>query len=412
MKKKYIALISIIIVLIIGIILLVFLNLKKEKTKKDLKELIIQDPLEEIVIEENNIVFEYDSRILLKDILETDIDGYLKTDKLGKQTVEVEDKNGEKHTINYEIVDTTAPIILGGTTKKTTQGTKINLVNKYMCGDNHDSKPKCYIEGEYDINKIGTYKFKYIAVDSSGNKSSKNIKLKVTEKKKTSSSSSSSSSSNSSVKRTSISTYIKKYKKENTKIGIDVSAWQGNINWKKAKKNGVEFAMIRIGYGFTSDNDIKTDYYFENNIKNAKKEKIPVGLYLYSYAKTKDEAKKQAQWIVKKLNGQKLDLPIAFDWENWNSFNKYNVSFKELSDIAETFINEVEKAGYKGMLYSSAYYLNHIWRDFDTTWVAYYTNNNDFEKDYIMWQLSSKGKVDGISGSVDIDVLYKNKSEH
>ena len=82
--------------------------------------------------------------------------------------------------------------------------------------------------------------------------------------------------------------------------------------------------MIRIGYGFTSDNDIKTDYYFENNIKNAKKEKIPVGLYLYSYAKTKDEAKKQAQWIVKKLNGQKLDLPIAFDWENWNSFNKYN----------------------------------------------------------------------------------------
>ena len=64
------------------------------------------------------------------------------------------------------------------------------------------------------------------------------------------------------------------------------------------------------------------------------------------------------------------------------------------------------------MLYSSAYYLNHIWRNFDNTWLAYYTKNNDYKKDYIMWQLSSKGEVKGISSSVDIDILYDKKNEH
>ena len=170
--------------------------------------------------------------------------------------------------------------------------------------------------------------------------------------------------------------------------------------------------MIRIGYGPTSDNEIKEDKWFKNNIKEAKKVGIPVGIYLYSYAKTKEDAIEQVKWINNKLNGEKLELPIAFDWENWNSFNKYKVSFKKLNDIAKTFIEEANKYGYEGMLYSSAYYLNHIWKEYDNTWVAYYTSNNDFSKPYIMWQLSSKGGVDGISGPVDIDILYENKNEH
>lgn len=424
MKKKYIIIISIIIFLLIDSILLFLTFNKKENNKQSIhntKTILNEtnqnnnDTLnqDDVDLKIDKLIYEYDSRILLKDIIESDIDGYLNTEKLGKQTINITDKNNKTYQIDYEVVDTTPPLILGGTTKSTTEGTKINLVNKYMCGDNHDSKPKCYIEGEYDINKVGTYSLKYIAEDSSGNKSSKNIKLKVKEKKNTSSSSSSSSSSgSSSVKRTKLSSYIKTYKKDNTKIGIDVSAWQDNIDWKKAKKDGVEFAMLRIGYGHTSKNEIVLDKWFENNIKKTKENKIPIGVYLYSYAKTKNEAIEQAQWIIKKLNGQKLDLPIAFDWENWNSFNKYGVSFKELSDIADAFINEVEKAGYKGMLYSSAYYLNHIWRNFDNTWLAYYTKNNDYKKDYIMWQLSSKGEVKGISGSVDIDILYNKKNEH
>ena len=383
MKKKYI-LMTIFIILVFPI----FVS-AKTITKKEL-------------------TYEFDKKVTLKSILKVNVKGNLPTTKLGENEYTTTYKKN-KYIIKYTVVDTKAPIILGGTTKTTTVGKKINLVNKYLCGDNHDSKPKCYIKGDYDINTPGTYKLKYVAEDMSGNKTTKNIKLKVKEKK---SSGSSSSSTTTKVKRTKISTYIKKYKKKNTKIGIDVSAWQDDINWKKAKKDGVEFAMLRIGYGPTSSNELMLDKRFTNNIKNAKKEKVKVGVYFYSYAKTKAEAKEQAKWIVKKLNGQKLDLPIAFDWENWNSFNKYNVSFKDLNDIAKTFIKEVEKAGYQGMLYSSAYYLNIIWKNYDKTWLAYYTSNNDFKKPYIMWQLTSTGKVNGISGSVDIDVLYKNKNKH
>ena len=406
---KKISIISFVIILttfISSIMLNTIVN--KKLIKEDTISLKNKSVLLAKTITKKNLKFKFDKKVLIKDVIKGNVKGKVPTNKLGKQKLTVKYKNN-KYVINYKVVDTKKPIILGGTTKTTTVGKKIDLVNKYLCGDNHDAKPKCYIEGKYDINKVGTYKLKYVAKDSSGNKTTKNIKLKVIEKKN--SSSSSSSSTTTTVKRTKISTYIKKYKKKNTKIGIDVSAWQDDINWEKVKKDGVEFAMLRIGYG-PSNNQIKLDKRFENNLKNAKKQKIPVGLYFYSYAKTKDEAKAQAKWIIKKLNGQKLDLPIAFDWENWNSFNKYNVSFKGLNDIAKTFISEVEKAGYKGMLYSSAYYLNIIWKKYENTWLAYYTSNNDFKKPYIMWQLSSKGKVNGINGSVDIDVIYKNKNKH
>ena len=420
MKNKRLIIISFVILIIIDT-LLFFLTFNNKEKKNIQKESSIkteekipeeENNIEEVVIKKeykiNKLVFEYDTQVYLKDILEVDIEGLLDTETLGKQTKEVI-HGTDKYIIDYKVVDTTPPIIMGTNTKKTTKGKKINLVNKYMCGDNHDDKPNCYIEGEYDINKVGTYNLKYVAKDSSGNKSTKNIKLKVVEPPKPGGSSSSTSTP---VKKTAIKKYIKKYKKDNTKIGIDVSAWQDNINWEKAKKAGVEFAMIRIGYGPTSDNEIKEDKWFKNNIKGAKKAGIPVGIYLYSYAKSVEDAKEQIKWIHKKLNGEKLELPIAFDWENWSSFNKYKVSFKKLNDIAKAFIDEANKYGYDGMLYSSAYYLNHIWKQFDNTWVAYYTSNNDFSKPYIMWQLSSKGGVDGISGPVDIDVLYEDKNVH
>ena len=262
------------------------------------------------------------------------------------------------------------------------------------------------VQGSYNINKVGTYNLTYRAEDESGNKSSKAIKLKVINK------SSSSSSSSSSKGKTPLKDYITKYKNENTKIGIDVSAWQDDIDWKKAKADGVEFAMLRIGYGPTSSNEIKQDKWFNNNIKKAKEQGIPVGVYLYSYAKTIKDIKEQAKWIKDKLNGQTLELPIAFDWENWSTFNKYDVSFKELNDLAKAFIEEVENYGYEGMLYSSAYYLNHIWKEYDNTWLAYYTKNNDYSKSYMMWQLTSSGKVNGISGAVDVDILYLDKNTH
>ena len=352
------------------------------------------NPKEEI----NDLVFEYNTKIYLKDIIESETDELIDTSSLGDKSLET-----EKYILNYKVVDTKEPLIVGGSTKTVTVGKKTKLVNKFLCGDNHDDTPNCYIEGEYDLNKIGTYNLTYVAIDSSNNKSTKNFKLKVIPE------SNNNSSTPSQVKRTKISKYIKKYKTDNTMIGIDVSAWQDNIDWKKVKDAGVEFAILRIGFGHTSDGQIKKDNWFDRNIKEAKKYGIDLGIYFYSYAGSEEEARDQAKWIVKTLNKQKLELPIAFDWEDWSDFNSYKVSFKKLTDIAYAFIDEVEKNGYEGMIYGSAYYLKNIWGHFDKTWVAYYTDNNDYSGDYMIWQLTSTGSVNGIIGSVDVNVLYKKK---
>ena len=177
----------------------------------------------------------------------------------------------------------------------------------------------------------------------------------------------------------------------------------------KSKKAGVEFAMIRIGFGHNSKNKIVMDNQYKKNIVNAKKAGIPVGVYFFSYAKSVEEAREQAKYIVDVLDGETLELPIAFDWENWSKFNSYNISLTDINLIADTFINEVTKHGYQGTLYSSKYYLENIWNvGTKDTWLAHYTSKkSSYSKPYSMWQFSSRGKVDGIDALVDLNVLYK-----
>ena len=350
---------------------------------------------------------EYNQKKTIKSIIKVKVSGKLDTTKLGTFTKKV--KVGKvTYTIKYTVVDTTKPVILGGNVS-TTVGKKVNLVNKFLCGDNYDDTPKCRVIGDYDFNTVGKYPLKYKATDSSGN--SRTVSFTLTVKEKKTSTGTSSSSSTSTKKGKPISKYISKYKNKNTMIGVDVSSWQEEIDWAKAKKAGVEFAIIRIGFGHTNSGEIKMDKQFQNNIKNAKKNKIKVGLYFFSYAENEIQAKQHADWIIKQLDGQKLDLPIAFDWENWGSFNSYHMSFTRVHNSAQKFISTLEKAGYKGMLYSSAYYLTRLWgANFKNQWLAYYTDNNDYtEKPFMMWQATSSGKVDGIPGFVDIDILYKNK---
>ena len=350
---------------------------------------------------------EYNQKKTIKSIIKVTVSGKLDTTKLGTFTKKV--KVGKvTYTIKYTVVDTTKPVILGGNVS-TTVGKKVNLVNKFLCGDNYDDTPKCRVIGDYDFNTVGKYPLKYKATDSSGN--SRTVSFTLTVKEKKTSTGTSSSSSTSTKKGKPISKYISKYKNKNTMIGVDVSSWQEEIDWAKAKKAGVEFAIIRIGFGHTNSGEIKMDKQFQNNIKNAKKNKIKVGLYFFSYAENEIQAKQHADWIIKQLDGQKLDLPIAFDWENWGSFNSYHMSFTRVHNSAQKFISTLEKAGYKGMLYSSAYYLTRLWgANFKNQWLAYYTDNNDYtEKPFMMWQATSSGKVDGIPGFVDIDILYKNK---
>ena len=107
-----------------------------------------------------------------------------------------------------------------------------------------------------------------------------------------------------------------------------------------------------------------------------------------------------------------MDLPIVFDWENWNKWNTYKLSFHEINEIANAYMSTAKEKGYEGMLYSSKFYLETIWQNKKEfpVWLAHYTNNaktSSYKGKYQIWQLCNNGHIDGINGDVDIDVLYK-----
>ena len=166
--------------------------------------------------------------------------------------------------------------------------------------------------------------------------------------------------------------------------------------------------MIRVGYTNGIDGEYILDTKFIQNIEAANKYDIDAGVYFYSYANSIESAKKDAKWVLKQIKDYNIKLPIAFDWEEWNNFNDYNLSFFGLTNMAEVFLDTIEKSGYNGMLYSSKSYLENIWLPTDhDIWLAHYTDNTDYNGEYKMWQLCNNGKIDGINGDVDIDIMYK-----
>lgn len=299
----------------------------------------------------------------------------------------------QEYSFTIKIDDTTPPLIFASKKYSIEKGKEFNLLDKVVCGDNYDREMKCTIEGAYDINKIGEYPVKIITTDSHNNTTSKDTTIIVKDKIK-----------NSDPTYYYLKDFIEKYKTDDTTIGIDVSSWQGSIDWNKVKSSGIDAAMIRIGYG--SKNKSTMDKRFKENLKNAKQAGIKVGIYYYSYANDTNEAINQAKWIINELNNERLDLPIAFDWEDWSDFMSYKINFNDLNDIAESFMQEIENNNYKSMNYGSATYHEKVWNTPKyPTWLAYYTDNNDFEEDYVMWQVASNGIVPGINGYVDLDVI-------
>ena len=340
-----------------------------------------------------------------------EINGELKKDpkidttKIGKQTISFQYINEENLPITYsievEVVDNTPPIIFQSKSKSIPLGYKEDLAKELFCGDNYDPNPKCTIEGEYNVNVPGVYPLTFIGIDSSGNESKNSFNLTVLKK------SSSSSSSSSSTSYTDFEEVKRTYQGENVHFGIDISHWQGDINFKKVKEAGVEFAYIRIGRGDGIGKDYVEDRKFEQNLKGFNDVGIPIGVYFYSSANSKEDARKEAEWLLKRIKKYKVDLEVVYDWENWEYFQEYDLSFYQLTETAKEFNKTVNKAGYTGMLYGSKYYLTSIWGEVDfPVWLAHYTKQTNYEGDYVVWQLCADGKVNGISGTVDLDIRY------
>ena len=308
--------------------------------------------------------------------------------------------------LTFNIVDTTAPLATVPSVKSILLGSDLGFLEDFWCGDNHDQIPDKNIEGYFDLSQVGSYNVEFVAKDKSGNETRKPFTLRiVTELPK-----SNSSSSSGPINYLDFNDLYNEYKNSNTKVGIDVSRWQGDIDFDVLSKTNVEFIMIRLGGQDGIDGEYYIDSKFERNIENAIKHGYDVGVYFYSYAYTKDEAIKQAKYVIDNLKGYKLTLPIVFDWECWNKFNKFGVSFYDITKVQDTFLNYVESKGYKGSRYGSKNYLTNVWQDSNhLTWLAHYTSNTTFEGEYFMWQRCDTGKVSGINGAVDVDILYLDK---
>lgn len=194
--------------------------------------------------------------------------------------------------------------------------------------------------------------------------------------------------------------------------GIDVSSWQGKPDWTKVKKSGVEFAILRIHQKDGSDAS------FEHNYKGCKANAIPIGGYKYSYALTPAQALEEAEDTLSVLAGRGLDFPVFYDLE-WNSQRKLGSA--AIEKIAETFLNRIKKAGYKVGVYCNMDWYQKVLteklRKYDL-WIARYPadDNGTIQERLrpdigVGWQYSSKGKVSGITGNVDMNVFYKNYTE-
>lgn len=202
----------------------------------------------------------------------------------------------------------------------------------------------------------------------------------------------------------------KQYETSGTSVGIDVSKWQGNINWTKVKQSGVEFAMIRVGYRGSSTGKIVMDPYFTKNVQGALANNIHVGIYFFSMARTEAEAIEEADWVINAIKRYHVTYPVAFDLESFGQDRLAGVSNEQLNKNAVAFLNRIQSAGYTPMHYGSKSKFGAIWNmnilNKYKIWLAHYTDKTNYAGKYNMWQYTSKGQVPGINGNVDLNIAY------
>ena len=196
--------------------------------------------------------------------------------------------------------------------------------------------------------------------------------------------------------------------------GIDVSKYQGDIDWEKVAKAGVEYAIIRVGVrGYGKEGKIVLDEMFEKNLKGATQAGIQVGVYFFSQAITEEEALEEAQTVLDAISGYSITYPIVYDVEKTSaSEGRMNqLTVEERTKMARIFIDKIKEAGYTPMIYSNmemwTVLLDMAAFEDVEKWFAYYNTDLYFPYDYAIWQYSDKGTIDGIKGDVDLNISFK-----
>ena len=336
-------------------------------------------------------------------------DEIIDTDTLGEKEIVVSyTYNGNKynHAIKYNVVDTTEPLLLNGGWNISLEQGEAFIISDYVgYADNYDKKPVLTYTGQVDTSVPGSYQIEATVSDSSDNKTTWEITVNILGE-----------TSNDddggyeppvdTIERINFSDVVTQYSGDNTSFGIDVSKWQGDIDFEAVKQAGCSFVIMRIGSYY---DEYTPDPYFEANLKGAKEAGLKVGVYLYTTANTEEEVIDNANWIKEKLGGEMLDFPVVFDWESFSYFQQYEMSIHDLNSYFELFSDTLEEYGYSAMLYGSKNYLTNFWYSFDDypIWLAHYTSETDYIGKYDMWQMTCYGRIDGIAGDVDINILYE-----
>ncbi|MCR5785636.1 MAG: glycoside hydrolase family 25 protein [Eubacterium sp.] len=200
------------------------------------------------------------------------------------------------------------------------------------------------------------------------------------------------------------------------KKGIDVSYHQGEIDWNEVASDGIEFAILRIGYrGYGSEGTLNEDVKFREYIDEAHAAGISVGVYFFSQAISEEEAEEEAQFVLDILADYEIELPVIYDPETISDDDARtdDLTGEQATKNTIAFCDYIEEAGYKPMVYS-----NMVWEAdyFDMSeltdyefWYADYEKYPQTPYAFSMWQYTEKGSVAGISGRVDLDVMFVEK---
>ena len=194
--------------------------------------------------------------------------------------------------------------------------------------------------------------------------------------------------------------------------GIDVSAYQGEIDWPRVAESGTDFAIIRLGYRGYESGKLVEDQFARANLEGAASAGLQLGVYFFSQALTVEEAREEAQFVLDIIKDYEVAMPVIFDWEHINSETARTNGMDPYvaTDCAKAFLEVIDNAGYWPMMYFNSFqarklfYLDQL-MDYDF-WLALYSDHMTFPYEVKMWQYTCTGTIPGVYGDVDMNMLF------
>ena len=191
------------------------------------------------------------------------------------------------------------------------------------------------------------------------------------------------------------------------RTGVDVSEYQGPVDWNAAAADRVSFAFVRIGYRGSTEGGLFADERFEENLQGAREAGIERGVYFFSQATSVAEAQEEAAFVLSLLDYRELEYPVVFDYEFVDGTRVSHVDSETATDCAVAFCEAIRDGGYTPMVYGNAYDLDRLYlpelSDYDF-WLAEYGGLPEYTESYVIWQYTSEGSVAGIGSGVDLNL--------